>query len=60
MKAQPIFLNAFYRLLTVQMEVVVCPFVGEETNRSYLFANGPKKMDLPIYGFKGHNALTTD
>ncbi len=28
-----------YRLLIVQTEVVICPFVDETTNRNYPFAN---------------------
>ncbi len=37
------FPKSVYRLLIIQTEVcVICPFVYEETNRSYPFANGLK------------------
>jgi hypothetical protein len=40
MKAQSDFLNPFTVCSSCKQKFVVCPFVDEETNTSYPFANG--------------------
>jgi hypothetical protein len=44
MKAQEIFLDLFAVCSSSQWKFVVYPFVYEETNRSYPFANGLKEL----------------
>jgi hypothetical protein len=40
MEAQVFFLNPFTICSSYKQKFVICPFVDEETNGSYLFANG--------------------
>jgi hypothetical protein len=48
-EAEAIFLNPFTLCSSCKRKFVVCPFVDEETNESYLFANGLNGL----YGING-------
>jgi hypothetical protein len=43
-EAQEIFLNLFGVCSSWKWKFVFCPFVDEETNRSYPFANGLNRL----------------
>ncbi len=43
-EAQAIFLNSFTVCSSCKRKFVICPFVYEETNGSYLFANGLSRL----------------
>jgi hypothetical protein len=45
MEAQVIFLNMVIIYSSCKWKFVVCPFVNEETNGSYLFANGLNRLN---------------
>ncbi len=39
------FSYSIYHLLIVKLKFIVCPFVAEETNGSYPFANGLNRLN---------------
>jgi hypothetical protein len=53
-EAQVIFLNPFTVCSSLKLKFFVCPFVDEETNGSYPFANGLNGLS----GLNGLNRLT--
>jgi hypothetical protein len=52
-EAQAIFLNPFTFYSLCKRKFVICPFVNEETNRSYPFAHG----FIGFIGLNGHAYL---
>jgi hypothetical protein len=52
-KSQMIFLNPFTTCSSCEQKFAVCPFVGEETNGIYLFANMLNRLKR-LYGLALH------
>jgi hypothetical protein len=48
-EAQAIFLNPFTFCSSCKQKFVICPFVNEETNRSYPFAHGLNRLNGLAY-----------
>ncbi len=47
-EAQAIFFNPFTVRSSCKRKFIVCPFVDEETSRSYPFANGINGLNGPL------------